>query len=157
MEVAVLKALQNNSRHVCKFYGCGRDERFNYIVMSLVGKSLAELRRAQPRGKLSWFPSGFAGFSTQNWINLGSTFYIWWNILLGIFSLSTTLRLGKHILQAIRDIHEVGFLHRDIKPSNFAMGIGPNNRNVYMLDYGLARQYVTQSGEGTVHFLTDAE
>ena len=66
----------------------------------------------------------------------------------GIFSLSTTLRLGKHILQAIRDIHEVGFLHRDIKPSNFAMGIGPNNRNVYMLDYGLARQYVTQSGEG---------
>ena len=51
MEVAVLKALQNNSRHVCKFYGCGRDERFNYIVMSLVGKSLAELRRAQPRGK----------------------------------------------------------------------------------------------------------
>ena len=28
------------------------------------------------------------------------------------------------------------------------MGIGPNNRNVYMLDYGLARQYVTQSGEG---------
>lgn len=114
MEVAVLKALQNNSRHVCKFYGCGRDERFNYIVMSLVGKSLAELRRAQPRG---------------------------------IFSLSTTLRLGKHILQAIRDIHEVGFLHRDIKPSNFAMGIGQNNRNVYMLDYGLARQYVTQTGE----------
>ena len=131
MEVAVLKALQNNSRHVCKFYGCGRDERFNYIVMSLVGKSLAELRRAQPRGK---------NFPTQNLLK--STLFS------GIFSLSTTLRLGKHILQAIRDIHEVGFLHRDIKPSNFAMGIGQNNRNVYMLDYGLARQYVTQTGEG---------
>jgi len=116
MEVAVLKALQHNSSHVCKFYGCGRDERFNYIVMSLVGKSLAELRRAQPRG---------------------------------IFSLSTTLRLGKHILAAIRDIHEVGFLHRDIKPSNFAMG-QPNSaktRQVFMLDYGLARQYLTAAGE----------
>ena len=56
MEVAVLKALQNNSRHVCKFYGCGRDERFNYIVMSLVGKSLAELRRAQPRGLYIFYP-----------------------------------------------------------------------------------------------------
>lgn len=130
MEVAVLKALQNNSRHVCKFYGCGRDERFNYIVMSLVGKSLAELRRAQPRGKK---------LTGSNKILI---------LYLGIFSLSTTLRLGKHILQAIRDIHEVGFLHRDIKPSNFAMGIGQNNRNVYMLDYGLARQYVTQTGEG---------
>jgi hypothetical protein len=53
MEVAVLKALQHKSDHVCKFYGCGRDERFNYIVMSLVGKSLAELRRAQPKGKKS--------------------------------------------------------------------------------------------------------
>ena len=75
-------------------------------------------------------------------------------LYLGIFSLSTTLRLGKHILQAIRDIHEVGFLHRDIKPSNFAMGIGQNNRNVYMLDYGLARQYVTQTGEGKWYFIS---
>lgn len=114
MEVAVLKALQHKSEHVCKFYGCGRDERFNYIVMSLVGKSLAELRRAQPKGT---------------------------------FSLSTTLRLGRHILQAIRDIHEVGFLHRDIKPSNFAMGVSSKCRQVYMLDYGLARQYVDATGK----------
>ncbi|CBY17893.1 unnamed protein product [Oikopleura dioica] len=82
--------------------------------MSLVGKSLAELRRAQPKGT---------------------------------FSLSTTLRLGRHILQAIRDIHEVGFLHRDIKPSNFAMGVSSKCRQVYMLDYGLARQYVDATGK----------
>ena len=59
------------------------------------------------------------------------------------------MRLGKHILAAIRDIHEVGFLHRDIKPSNFAMG-QPNSaktRQVFMLDYGLARQYLTAAGE----------
>ena len=130
MEVAVLKALQHNSSHVCKFYGCGRDERFNYIVMSLVGKSLAELRRAQPRGDQKIFKTSIEK-------------------ILGIFSLSTTLRLGKHILAAIRDIHEVGFLHRDIKPSNFAMG-QPNSaktRQVFMLDYGLARQYLTAAGE----------
>lgn len=32
------------------------------------------------------------------------------------FSISTTLRLGKQILEAIESIHSVGFLHRDIKP-----------------------------------------
>ncbi|KAH9499137.1 hypothetical protein Btru_006776 [Bulinus truncatus] len=113
MEVAVLKKLQGRD-HVCRFIGCGRNERYNYVVMSLQGKNLAELRRSQARG---------------------------------CFSLSTTLRLASQILHAIEAIHDVGFLHRDIKPSNFAMGRHPNHRKVYMLDFGLARQYTTASGE----------
>ncbi|XP_065343410.1 tau-tubulin kinase homolog Asator isoform X3 [Cloeon dipterum] len=114
MEVAVLKKLQGKD-HVCRFIGCGRNDRFNYVVMQLQGKNLAELRRAQPRGA---------------------------------FSLATTLRLGLQILKAIESIHSVGFLHRDIKPSNFSMGRMPQNcRKVYMLDFGLARQYTTATGE----------
>lgn len=114
MEVAVLKKLQGKE-HVCRFIGCGRNDRFNYVVMQLQGKNLAELRRAQPRGA---------------------------------FSLSTTLRLGVQILRAIESIHSVGFLHRDIKPSNFSIGrLQHTSRRVYMLDFGLARQYTTSSGE----------
>ncbi|KAJ8916696.1 hypothetical protein NQ315_000341 [Exocentrus adspersus] len=114
MEVAVLKKLQGKE-HICRFIGCGRNDRFNYVVMQLQGRNLAELRRAQPRAA---------------------------------FSLSTTLRLGLQILKAIESIHSVGFLHRDIKPSNFSMGRLPYNcRKVYMLDFGLARQYTTATGE----------
>lgn len=114
MEVAVLKRLQGKE-HVCRFIGCGRNDRFNYVVMQLQGKNLADLRRAQMRGA---------------------------------FSLSTTLRLGLQILRAIEAIHSVGFLHRDIKPSNFSIGRLPYNcRRVYMLDFGLARQYTTGTGE----------
>ena len=36
--------------HVCRFIGCGRNERFNYVVMTLQGKNLAELRRSQSKG-----------------------------------------------------------------------------------------------------------
>ncbi|XP_062864151.1 tau-tubulin kinase 2 isoform X2 [Trichomycterus rosablanca] len=114
MEVAVLKKLQGKN-HVCKFIGCGRNEKFNYVVMQLQGRNLADLRRSQPRGT---------------------------------FSMSTTLRLGKQILESIEAIHSVGFLHRDIKPSNFAMGRLPSTyRKCYMLDFGLARQYTNTNGE----------
>uniref|UniRef100_A0A3B3ZWS5 Protein kinase domain-containing protein n=1 Tax=Periophthalmus magnuspinnatus TaxID=409849 RepID=A0A3B3ZWS5_9GOBI len=82
MEVAVLKKLQGKD-HICRFVGCGRNDRFNYVVMELQGRNLADLRRSMSRGT---------------------------------FSISTTLRLGRQILQAIESIHSVGFLHRDIKP-----------------------------------------
>ncbi|KAH7730522.1 Protein R90.1 [Aphelenchoides avenae] len=48
MEVAVLRRLQGK-KHACKFYGCGRNDRFNYLVMSLQGKNLADLRRESPK------------------------------------------------------------------------------------------------------------
>ena len=39
--------------HVCKFVSCGRNENFNYLVMSLQASNLAELRRSQPKGVFS--------------------------------------------------------------------------------------------------------
>lgn len=113
MEVAVLKKLQGN-HNVCQFIACGRNDRFNYVVMSLVGQNLAELRRSQSRGA---------------------------------FSIGTMLRLGIQILNGIEAIHDCGFLHRDVKPSNFAMGNTKNtSKTVYMLDFGLSRQYVNNEG-----------
>ena len=38
---------------MCRFIGCGRNDRFNYVVMQLQGKNLAELRRSQSRGAFS--------------------------------------------------------------------------------------------------------
>ncbi|XP_035388843.1 tau-tubulin kinase 2 isoform X2 [Electrophorus electricus] len=49
MEVAVLKKLQGKD-HVCRFVGCGRNDRFNYVVMELQGRNLADLRRSMTRG-----------------------------------------------------------------------------------------------------------
>lgn len=30
-------------------------------------------------------------------------------------------------------------MHRDIKPANFALGIPPNQRSIFLFDFGLAR------------------
>lgn len=115
MEVAVLKRLQGTTCHVCDFIGCGRNDVVNYVVMTLLGPSLSELRKKQPNQH---------------------------------FTLSTTLRLGVQIIDAIKAIHSCGFLHRDIKPSNFAIGATPStSRTCVMLDFGLSRQYTTLTGE----------
>ena len=64
------------------------------------------------------------------------------------FSLSTTLRVGTQALEAIRAIHECGFLHRDVKPSNFTIGRSSATcHTIYLLDFGLARQFTLPTGE----------
>lgn len=41
------------NEHACKFYGCGRNDKFNYLVMTLQGKNLADLRRESPKQSFS--------------------------------------------------------------------------------------------------------
>ena len=49
----MLKRLQSSSPHVCVLLGCGRTDKINYIVMSLLGPNLSELRKQQPKQKFS--------------------------------------------------------------------------------------------------------
>ncbi|KRZ14530.1 Tau-tubulin kinase 1 [Trichinella zimbabwensis] len=49
-------------------------------------------------------------------------------------------------LEGISDLHRAGFLHRDIKPANFAIGLPPNCRQIYILDFGMSRKYLKKDG-----------
>ncbi|KFD49070.1 hypothetical protein M514_10012, partial [Trichuris suis] len=108
-ESFVLKKMRNSS-HFCQFIENGVHGKVNYLVMSLVGSNLSDLRR-----------------TTRN----------------KRFSISTVLRLAISCLEAIKDLHDAGFIHRDIKPANFCIGAIPEHRNyIYLLDFGIVRQYI---------------
>lgn len=58
------------------------------------------------------------------------------------FSYKTILMLSDLMLSRIEFLHYKHYIHRDIKPENFVFGSCPNNhRHLYILDFGLAKQY----------------
>jgi len=66
----------------------------------------------------------------------------------GSFSMSTTIRLGIQMIDALEGVHKLGYIHRDVKPSNFVMGKTKAKRGrAYLIDFGLARKYRLPSGE----------
>ncbi|KAJ3356868.1 Tau-tubulin kinase 2 [Allomyces javanicus] len=127
LEVSILRRM-----HTCLYashlYGHGMLPALDdgaapqmYMIMSLHGANLSDLRKRQPDHR---------------------------------FSLSTTALLGRQMIAALRELHVAGYLHRDVKPSNFVMGLDrtvPDVRGVkrarcYVIDFGLARRYLTADG-----------
>ncbi|VDO58022.1 unnamed protein product [Brugia timori] len=44
-------------------------------------------------------------------------------------------------LEAIKELHNIGYLYRDIKSANFAIG-RKNLFQIYLLDFGMCRKYL---------------
>ncbi|KAF7638297.1 Protein kinase domain-containing protein [Meloidogyne graminicola] len=65
-----------------------------------------------------------------------------------IFSPSTGYYCAIQSLEAIRDLHDLGYVHRDIKPGNFVIGLPRTQFQniVYMVDFGIARKFIGADG-----------
>ncbi|XP_040573430.1 casein kinase I [Lepeophtheirus salmonis] len=57
------------------------------------------------------------------------------------FSIKTILMIGDQMIDRIKYVHSKNYIHRDIKPDNFLIGLGTNEKNIYLVDYGLAKKY----------------
>jgi serine/threonine protein kinase len=56
-------------------------------------------------------------------------------------SIRCVCNLGYQMVEILEFIHNKHIIHRDIKPDNFVMGKGIKSKNLYLLDFGLAKKY----------------
>ncbi|CAL2040978.1 unnamed protein product [Caenorhabditis brenneri] len=117
LEVSVLTELsKRGNRHFCRIEDKGRfKNNFNYVVMTLVGKSLEDLKKGGTGGHMS---------------------------------MGCSIGIGIQALEALEDLHAIGYLHRDVKPGNYTIGRPELNeiRKVYILDFGMCRKYTGNDG-----------
>ena len=59
----------------------------------------------------------------------------------GKMSIPCVCKLSYQMIQILEFIHKKFYIHRDIKPENFLMGIGSNNKFLYIIDLGFAQLY----------------
>uniref|UniRef100_A0A0N4Z6P0 non-specific serine/threonine protein kinase n=1 Tax=Parastrongyloides trichosuri TaxID=131310 RepID=A0A0N4Z6P0_PARTI len=115
MEVSILEGLKNSNRcqHFTEIYDKGKTHTYFFVVMELVGKSLADIKDELKR----------------------------------VFSIGCGIRVMMQCGEAINDFHSMGYIHRDLKPGNFCIGIKDKVRNIYLLDFGMARKFLNDKGE----------
>lgn len=71
------------------------------------------------------------------------------------FSVKTVLLLVEQMLTRIEELHAHGYIHRDLKPENWLMGVGENEKKLYLIDFGLSKRYRNDKTHQHIPFRDD--
>ena len=56
--------------------------------------------------------------------------------------INTIYKLALDIITILEQFHNRGFIHRDIKPNNFLFNYDKPYNQIYLMDFGLSKQYI---------------
>lgn len=56
--------------------------------------------------------------------------------------INTVYQLATDMLSILEHFHNSGFIHRDIKPNNFLFNYNKPYNQLYLMDFGLSKQYI---------------
>ncbi|KAK6028177.1 hypothetical protein OSTOST_05780, partial [Ostertagia ostertagi] len=145
MEIAILKLVSQERKlsHFTSIIDRGKKETYFFLVMELVGKSLADLKHHRPGREWRAPPSKFQKICALTCLRLEAPQKLL-NIVVRakrdfmsqrfqtasfqVFTISTGLGASIQCLEACEDLHKYGFIHRDLKPANYACGLGDKKR-----------------------------
>lgn len=70
----------------------------------------------------------------------------------GKMELKTVLLIGMQMIERIQLVHEKGIIHRDIKPENFLFGNDIYKDTLYLIDFGLAKEYCRNGKHNKIEY-----
>ena len=62
------------------------------------------------------------------------------------FSIKTVIMIAEQMLKLFEKIHESRIIHRDIKPDNIIMGRSSDYESLYLIDFGIAKNFMNEEG-----------
>lgn len=68
------------------------------------------------------------------------------------FSLKTCLMITIQMISAVEYVHKMGFVFRDIKPENFLIGELNRKNQIFLIDFGLSKQFLDPKTQKHVVF-----
>ena len=100
------------------------------IMNYLKGPNIPLVRSYGTSGNYNILIMELMGKSLEDLINIRKT-----------FPLKTVCLLGYQMINVLEYIHNKHIVHRDLKPDNFVLGLKNLAKNLYLLDFGLAKKY----------------
>ncbi|CAI5446043.1 unnamed protein product [Caenorhabditis angaria] len=133
---------ENGNEHALKAEMAG--EKINllklelYVMQKLTAKKAKHMATLIDKGhfaNFNYIVMKFLGKSMQEAKKTGPN---------GHLTLGCAIGASIQCLEALEELHWIGFLHRDVKPGNFAVGRADFGelRKIYVLDFGLCRRFV---------------
>ncbi|KAG1850252.1 casein kinase I isoform alpha-like protein [Suillus tomentosus] len=68
------------------------------------------------------------------------------------FDLCTILNIGDQLLSSLEHIHSHNYVHDDIKPQNVLIGRGASENSIFIVDFGVAKEYWSSTTQAHMPF-----
>ena len=139
----IYEAVYKNEHFALKFENLNSNsnllESEATIMNYLKGPNIPFVKSFGTSGNYNILIMQLMGKSLEDYINEKKT-----------FSIKTVCLLGYQMINILEFIHNKHIVHRDIKPDNFVMGLDSLSKNLYLLDFGLAKKY--RSSQTLIHY-----
>ena len=139
----IYEAIYKDEHFALKFENVNRNsnllESEASIMAYLKGPNIPFVKSFGTSGNYNILIMQLMGKSLEEYINEKRT-----------FSIKTVCLLGYQMINILEYIHNKHIVHRDIKPDNFVMGLDSLSKNLYLLDFGLAKKY--RSSQTLIHY-----